>query len=110
MGKAEREKGARYERTIAAVLTAAGFDCTRGARNGVGAAEDLTHAIPGVWIETKNQRTLALPKWLRQARADCGPRTPIVVFHIDREGDYACLPLSTLLALLPTTEQGGTTK
>ena len=83
-GKSSRTKGAVAEREFAAVLRQAGFTAERGARNGK-TAEDVSHSVPGVWIECKRCEKLSLPEWLRQAERDCGPLEPVVAFRQSRQ-------------------------
>ena len=117
MSRAEREKGAEAEREVAAILTAAGFPASRNARNGK-SAEDIAHAIPGVYLEVKRRETTKIWEWIAQAREDCHrsgdhmrtglglwPRTPLVVFRRNRSEWLACLPLDDLLELLPKGEK-----
>jgi Holliday junction resolvase len=93
-----RRKGAVAEREVAAILASRGFDASRNARNGVPGAEDVAHAIPGVWLEVKRQETLWIPAWVRQAEADARDHAvksattghmvapePVVVFRQSRQ-------------------------
>lgn len=52
---------------MAAILKVWGFEAVRNERNS-GGGEDVTHSIPGVWIEVKRQERLSLPEAVNQAR------------------------------------------
>jgi hypothetical protein len=99
---AERNKGARGEREVAAVLR--GFDLGSAVQRAAGGTVqlhgDLTGA-PGVFISVKRQEALRLPLWLRQA-ADEAPdeSVPVVAFRQNRGEWYAVLPLRDLARLL----------
>lgn len=118
MGAASRAKGATAEREVAAILTAAGFPCERNARNGL-SAEDVAHAIPGVYLEVKRKERLDLHECLAQVHLGARERpdgvaiwgdprlsVPILIFRRNRTnanwptGDWhACLPLDDLIEL-----------
>jgi hypothetical protein len=83
---------------LAHAIRAHGFACERTGRNGR-TSEDLTHDIPGVWLEAKRRETLALPEWLRQAERDAGDLTPVVAFRRSREPWRVVVPLDSWLAL-----------
>ena len=101
MGKAERAKGAEAEREVARILTAAGFPATRNARNGI-SAEDVSHQIPGVWLEVKRRERLNVSEAMKQARAYAAfaVKVPVVVHRRSRESWLATLPLADLLELM----------
>lgn len=101
-GRKSRRKGKRGEREIVHAFEAAGFTARRGlqSRDGRDAPDVIVDELPGVWVEVK---TSARPQWesaMRQARAACGGRIPVVVTRRDREVPYAHLPLADLLSLL----------
>lgn len=117
MSRMERNKGAAGEREVAAILTAAGFPASRNARNGL-SAEDVAHAIPGVYLEVKRRETAEIWKWVAQAWAasrdvtappEIGPdlyaAVPVVVFRRNRSEWLACLPFADLIELLPKGER-----
>ncbi len=81
MSRAERDKGARGEREVAAVLRAHGLLVDRTVQqSGLYLRGDLT-GVPGYHFEVKRQETLRLPLWIRQARDECGDAVPVVVFR-----------------------------
>ncbi len=110
---ADRRKGAVGERELAAILTRAGFPASRNARNGV-SAEDIAHAIPGVWLEAKRQETARIWPWLAQAELGARlseevtgePFVPVVAFRRNRSRWYAALPLEDLIHLWKRGQDG----
>lgn len=99
MGAASRRKGKGGEREVAAILSAAGFECARGSRNGVAGAEDLAHdCLPGVWFEIKRVERLNVPAAMEQAARDAGPYRSPVVLHRRNRGEWlATVRLEDLL-------------
>ena len=87
MGKAEREKGKRGEREVAKILREHGFTDARRTQQFAGRTGDSSDVVglEGFHIEVKRQEKAAIYEWRAQARRDCGPDTPIVVFR--RSGD-----------------------
>lgn len=110
MGRAEREKGARYELEVAKEFRAAGFDVDRVPNSGglkvKGDIKANDTSLDGFHLECKRQETLALPKWLRQAHEEAPDgSTPVVIFRQSSRGSklgvsHACLPLADLIELL----------
>lgn len=85
MGKMEREKGKRFERQLAGLLRAEGYDARRSAQfNGkTGQAADVV-GLPGIHIEAKAQETMRLYDWMAQAIRDssaAGKGDLPTVFH-----------------------------
>jgi hypothetical protein len=73
---------------------------TRNARNGI-SAEDVSHQIPGVWLEVKRRERLNVSEAMKQARYGATmDETPIVVHRRSRESWLATLPLADLLELM----------
>lgn len=71
MGKMEREKGKRFERQLAGLLRAEGYDCRRSAQfNGkTGQAADVV-GLPGIHVEAKHVEQMRLYDWMLQAVRD----------------------------------------
>ena len=130
MSRAERDKGARGEREVCAILERHDLPAVRTSNSGgLHVKGDLT-GVPGYHFEVKRQETLRLPAWLRQAEYDgrggacprgciewegvtppvrcpnCGhaitaPDRVAVVAWRQNQGDwYAALPLRDLAKLL----------
>lgn len=83
-GAMAREKGAKYERRIASLLTdATGTLWRRRVRNHQGDSDVVADdpAFDGISVECKHATTLCLPKWWRQAQAQAGEtRIPVLVY------------------------------
>lgn len=79
MGKAERDKGAQYERKAAQCLRENGWPDTRRYLAGDGKQPGDLDAIPATCIDVKARRTLAIPAWLRQVEEEAaGKRLPLL--------------------------------
>ena len=101
MSRAVRDKGARGEREVVAILKRHGLPAVRTPNSGgLHVKGDLT-GVPGYHFEVKRQETLRLPLWLRQAEEDAPAETVPVVAWRHNQGDwYAALPLDGLARLL----------
>lgn len=110
-GKASRDKGARWERKVAEILTAAGFPSSRNARNGI-STDDIAHTVPGVHIEAKHCERLEMPKWRRQAERDADGREVAIIYKQNRVDPRVDISLDHYLELLKIAKkplaQGGT--
>ena len=80
-----RAKGARFERTVAALFREEGYqDAHRTAqfRGNTGQAGDV-EGVPGLHIEAKAQERMCLYDWIEQAVRDCaaggGGNIPVVI-------------------------------
>lgn len=71
MGKMSREKGKRFERTIALKFQEYGYDAHRSAQfcGKTGQAADV-EGLPGIHIEAKAQERMCLYDWVGQAVRD----------------------------------------
>ena len=109
MTRAQRDKGARGEREVAAIFRAHGFDCDRTPNSGgLRIAGDLYGNVP-VHVEVKRQETLRLWEWLAQAEAECSDQVPAVVFRRNSSKWYAVLALDELASLLRRARLDGAT-
>jgi hypothetical protein len=83
MAKASRDKGARGEREVARVFTAAGLPADRTAAlqaGGVPGAGDVTiRELPSLHVESKRTEKYTLPEWLAQVEAATLPGQPYVI-------------------------------
>ena len=76
-----RQKGARGERELAAVLREHGFECRRGQQYcGANGDADVV-GIPGVHIECKRVESLNIHKAMEQAKSDARENELPAVFH-----------------------------
>jgi hypothetical protein len=121
VGAAERSKGHRAERDVAAFLRDHGWSAvTTRAASGMQRGDDIETDAP-VSIEVKDCARLELAAWLRQAQANAGDR-PALVWHkrrgvADPGGWYVTMSGNDLLRLIgdghatcavgPTDRTGG---
>jgi Holliday junction resolvase len=78
-----KQKGARFERTLAGKLREHGYDARRTAQycGKSGDASDVA-GLPGLHIEAKHQETMRLYEWMSQAKRDAeGTGRLPAVFH-----------------------------
>ena len=75
-----RDKGARFERTLASRLREYGYDCRRGQQYcGANGDADVT-GLPYIHIEAKACEQMRLYEWMAQAKRDAKSGLP-AVFH-----------------------------
>ena len=81
------QKGARFERQLAKVLTDYGFECRRTAQycGNTGEAADVI-GLDGIHIEAKHCETMRLYEWMAQAVRDAKNGLP-AVFHKKNNAD-----------------------
>lgn len=101
-GKFSRDKGSRFERDLAKILTAGGFPASRNARNGL-STDDIAHQIPGLHIEAKHCEKIMIPKWWEQAVKDAEGRRPAIVFKQNHKSPRVVIELDYFLELLRCT-------
>lgn len=80
-----RDKGARFERALAAHFRANGYNARRTAQycGNTGDASDVT-GLPGIHIEAKHCEQMRLYEWMAQAKRDAeagGGNALPAVFH-----------------------------
>lgn len=78
-----KQKGARFERQLAALFRSYGYDAHRTAQycGSSGDAADVI-GLPGIHIEAKHQETMRLYEWMAQARRDSAKSGKLpAVFH-----------------------------
>lgn len=85
MGKASRDKGARFERSLASKFREYGYDARRTAQycGKTGDASDVI-GLPGIHVEAKHVEQMRLYEWMAQARRDAqagGKNALPAVFH-----------------------------
>lgn len=66
-----KQKGARFERDLAAIFRRYGFDAHRSVQycGKTGDAADVV-GLPGIHVEAKHQETMRLYEWVSQAKRD----------------------------------------
>ena len=76
-----KQKGARFERTLASMLKKYGYDCRRGQQYcGANGDADVV-GLPGIHIEAKHQEKMHLYDWMEQAQYDAVEGDIPAVFH-----------------------------
>ena len=80
MAMNSREKGARGERELAAVLREYGFEAERGQQFKGGPDSPDVKGLDGIHIECKRVESLNIDKAMEQAIRDAGDNIP-AVFH-----------------------------
>ena len=78
-----KQKGARFERTLASMFKQYGYtDAHRTAQycGNTGAAADVV-GLPGIHIEAKHQEKMRLYDWMAQAKRDAVEGNIPTVFH-----------------------------
>ena len=103
MSAAARRKGRDAENEVRKLWAAAGWEVTASQRNLGGGQGDALVRLNGrtLHVESKRQETLAVPAWLRQAKAEASPGVPpVVCFRQNRDEWYAVLSLSDLLEMI----------
>ncbi len=101
-GSRSRSKGKRGELELARLLTAEGFEATRGAqhRGGPDSPDVLCPDLPGLHFECKRCERLHLYDALSQAKADAGDKLPVVAHRRNGHEWLAVLKLEDLLEVL----------
>ena len=105
MGKLSRNKGARFEREVAAAFRGAFPEARRGfgqARSG-GDVADVA-GIPGFWVECKVGARPNPLAALRQAEGNSNGEVAVAVCKVDRETATATLRLADFITLLDKME------
>lgn len=69
MGRSQQRKGAAGERELAALLSAAGYECQRGGSLSFGEVPDVL-GLPGIHIEVKRVEKLNVGEAMEQAIRD----------------------------------------
>ena len=78
-----KQKGARFERTLASKFREYGYDARRTAQycGNTGDASDVV-GLPGIHIEAKHQERMQLYDWMAQAKRDAAGKGNLpTVFH-----------------------------
>lgn len=100
-----KQKGARFERTLASIFRDYGYtDARRTAQycGNTGQAADVV-GLPGIWIEAKHCEQMRLYEWVDQAKRDAeasGELKLPVVFHKKNNHEIlASMPLYVFVEL-----------
>lgn len=100
MGKMQRDKGARNERSFANDCKPVFPDAKRGLKQTRDAGEesDIT-GVDGYWCEAKAHKKVNIQAAMKQAMAVCGDKKPIVFSKDDRGPKMATMLLEHWLEL-----------
>ena len=107
MGKINsRQKGARFERTIAHMLREHGFEAERGVQHQGGKdSPDVKCNLLNTHIEAKNVEALNIWNALAQSERDAGEsEMPIVIFKRNRSKVYVAMGFEDYIALYKAWE------
>ena len=88
-----KQKGARFERSLASKFREYGYDARRTAQycGNTGDAADVTGLEEfDIHIEVKRQERISIMDWMRQAIRDCKGRNPLVIFR-QNNGEWYCV-------------------
>ncbi len=98
MGRSQREKGKRGERSAAKAVSAAiRLPARRGVQfKGGSESADLEVQLDGVHWEVKFVERESIRAWMKQAEADSGGKVPVVLSKRSREPWLVTLPLERL--------------
>lgn len=108
MGKINsRQKGARFERTIAHMLREHGFEAERGVQHQGGKdSPDVKCNLLNTHIEAKNVEALNIWNALAQSERDAGDNEmPIVIFKRNRSKVYVAMGFEDYITLYKAWER-----
>ena len=104
MGKMSREKGKRFERSLASRFREYSFDARRTAQycGKTGDASDVV-GLPGIHVEAKHVEQMRLYEWIAQAKRDAeagGKGNLPVVFHKKNNDEIlVSMPLDVFMTI-----------
>src|SRR5574341_102030 len=107
MSRASRDKGARGEREVVAILRRHGFDAQRTPNSGGLHVKADVIGVSGVHFEVKRQETARPWAWMAQAIADSctdDAAEQVVAFRRSCSPWYAMVELEALVRLLAIAE------
>lgn len=102
-----RNKGANYERKIAAMLREYGYEAERGCQHSGGKdSPDVKHNMKGIHIEAKAVEKLNIWNAIAQSERDAGAdEIPVVIFKRNRSGSYVTLSFENFMKLFQAYER-----
>lgn len=101
-----REKGKRYERHVASLFKAEGYDARRGQQySGIG-GDDVV-GVPHIHVECKHQERMQLYDWMSQSKRDAKENEiPIVIHKKNNYNDLVTMEFSDWIKLYREWEMG----
>ena len=109
MGKMSREKGARFERQVAAMFREYGYDeAHRTAQfcGKTGQAADV-EGVPGIHIECKHCERMSLYDWIDQAVRDTkDDKKPVVIHKANNKPVLVTMPFDDWIELYSEWDAG----
>ena len=102
MGKINsRDKGARFERKLAGMIRAYGYEAERGCQHSGGKdSPDVKTSMKGIHIEAKDVEKLNIWNALEQSKRDAGEdETPVVMFKRNRTQVYVAMPFDEFMEM-----------
>lgn len=104
-----KQKGARFERTLASRFRDYGYEARRTAQycGNTGDASDVV-GLPGIHIEAKHQETMRLYEWMSQAKRDSEDtgKLPAVFHKKNNAGILVTMELDDWMQLFREWEAG----
>lgn len=104
-----KDKGARFERKLAAMFKDNGYDCHRSAQycGNTGDAPDVV-GLPYIHVEAKHQERMNLYEWIEQAKRDAkGSGLLPVVFHKKNNAEVlVTMPFDAFMTIYREFEAG----
>lgn len=105
MSRAQRDRGARFEREVVTMARAQGFpEATRTSDGRHQRTRGDIAGVPGVSIECKRTEKFSIRAAWQQANDQCGDALPVVATRWDGGPALAVLELDELLALIKFRE------
>ena len=105
-----KDKGKRFERTLARLLREYGYDDARRTNQYCGNTGDASDVVglPGLHIEAKHQETMRLYEWMSQAKRDSeGTGRLPAVFHKKNNAEIlVTVELDTFMQIYREWEAG----
>lgn len=95
----QRQKGARFERTLAKMIRDRGYEAERGCQHSGGKdSPDVKTSMKGIHIEAKDVMRLNIWNALEQSKRDAGEdEVPVVMFKRNRTKVYVAMPFEDFM-------------
>lgn len=96
-----KQKGSAFEREVACILRAHGYDARRGLQYQSGQIEADVVGLPGYHLECKRVEKLNLHAALEQSKRDAKPwEIPVVIHRRSREPAYITMEFEKFLEVI----------